>query len=184
MWVGLSLGFVVESLRPDFEGRPAGAAHSSLGPSETAGAPQLLLFLHPRCPCSRAALADLARLLTHAPAELAATAWFFQPADAPPAWLEGDILDQARGISRLEIRIDVGGALAARLGVETSGEALLYDADGQLLFDGGLTSARGHQGLSQGQLALLDAFVGDAPRVRTTPVFGCGLLTANGSGQP
>jgi hypothetical protein len=53
--------------------------------------------------------------------------------------------------------------------------AVLYDARGRLLFSGGLTSARGHEGDSFGLRRIRSLLLtGEADR-RDAPVFGCSL---------
>ena len=63
---------------------------------------------------------------------------------------------------------------ADRFGVVVSGSTLLYAADGTLLFRGGLTIARGHEGRGPAHdriLALVDGHSNHA----TAPTFGCAL---------
>ena len=68
-----------------------------------------------------------------------------------------------------------------RFGALTSGQVLVYDEDGDLVFRGGLTSARGHEGESVGNRALV-SFALDPPRSNEVPasseVFGCSLSRA------
>jgi hypothetical protein len=71
--------------------------------------------------------------------------------------------------------VDASGAMAAALRAETSGDVIAFDARGQLLFHGGLTSARGHEGDSVGQRRLLAALRGETPDRADSPVFGCEL---------
>jgi hypothetical protein len=61
--------------------------------------------------------------------------------------------------------------------VGTSGAVLLYSSDGKLLFQGGITPARGHQGDSFGRQRILALLDGDAPDRRDAPVFGCALAS-------
>ena len=50
---------------------------------------------------------------------------------------------------------DDDGAEARRFGAETSGQTLLYDEHGALLFSGGITGARGHAGDNAGRASLV-----------------------------
>jgi hypothetical protein len=82
---------------------------------------------------------------------------------------------------------DDDGREARRFGVEASGETLLYDADGSLLFSGGITAARGHAGDNAGRTELV-SLLNHEPSSRTnivdrtgshrdaTSVFGCPLF--------
>ena len=64
---------------------------------------------------------------------------------------------------------------AKSFGAFTSGQALLYSKDGHLLFTGGITESRGHEGSNEGADAI-ETFVNHG-RLPTseTPVFGCAL---------
>jgi len=57
---------------------------------------------------------------------------------------------------------------------------LLYDISGRLVFDGGITSARGHQGDNAGRSAISALLTGQHDVVvRATPVFGCLIVPAS-----
>jgi hypothetical protein len=72
---------------------------------------------------------------------------------------------------------DEGGVEAKRFGVATSGHVLLFDRAGRLLFSGGITPARGHEGDSLGRDALIERLAGTRTisGPATSPVFGCPL---------
>jgi hypothetical protein len=71
---------------------------------------------------------------------------------------------------------DQGGVEARRFDVEGSGHVLLYAPSGKLLFSGGITPSRGHEGDNAGRSAIVSLILrGHAP-VDHTPVFGCSLL--------
>lgn len=70
---------------------------------------------------------------------------------------------------------DVGGAQARVFGAFISGQTLLYSATGSLLFNGGITDARGHEGDNPGRTALTSILSGGKPAAIQTPVFGCYL---------
>ncbi len=74
---------------------------------------------------------------------------------------------------------DIQGREALRFGAATSGQTLLYDASGRLLFSGGITPARGHAGDNDGSDALLELLSGGSGRHHQTPVFGCSLRDAS-----
>src|SRR5581483_10906932 len=52
-----------------------------------AGTYHLVLFAHPRCPCTRATLAELARVMARCDGRLSAEVRFYRPA---AAWAETD----------------------------------------------------------------------------------------------
>jgi hypothetical protein len=56
---------------------------------------------------------------------------------------------------------------------------VLYDSAGNLLFRGGITSARGHAGDNAGRAAVVSLLTSDEAEGRDTPVFGCPLFAQN-----
>ena len=140
--------------------------------------PNLLIFLHPRCPCSRASLAELARIVARGRDRLTARAVLLEPSGAPEGWADSDIAREAAAIPGVLTFRDEGGDEARRFGAATSGHVMLYDAAGRLQFSGGITPARGHEGDSLGRDAVIDLIDTDASTSRPcSPVFGCPLAT-------
>lgn len=137
--------------------------------------PQLLIFLHPRCPCSRASVAELAEILAGCAGRIAARAVLFRPAARDDAWFEPELLATLADIPDLEIAPDPDGEEARRFGVATSGHVLLFDPKGDLKFSGGLTPGRGQYGNRTGRSALLARLIGPSPRGLDEPIFGCPL---------
>lgn len=151
-------------------------------PPETA-LPTLVVFAHPRCPCTQATLEELARIMERSPS-LNAEIFFFQPRGASAEWAaESSLWKFAETIPRLAIHTDLEGAEAVRFGALTSGQTLLFDAEGNLLFRGGITPSRGERGDNPGSnriLALLDK---GGPPAPSTPTFGCPILADGGLTQ-
>lgn len=144
--------------------------------------PTLLMFAHPHCPCTRASLAELSRLMTVARGRVAVHVLFIKPAGAGGEWVEGDLWAGAAAIPGVRVAADEGGREAARFGAGTSGLTLLYGADGRLLFSGGITAARGHEGDNAGRDALAGLLTDDKGEVSETPVFGCQLFDSECQG--
>lgn len=71
---------------------------------------------------------------------------------------------------------DETGFEARRFHAETSGQTLLYSRSGTLLFEGGVTLARGHEGDNPGRSALQELIDNGHSEQTHTPVFGCGLF--------
>lgn len=130
------------------------------------GRSSLLLFLHPQCPCSRATLAELARL--HGDVAIS-----FVFSDGVP--LEGSSWDAARKTPGAKTFVDKDGLEAKLFGARTSGQVVLYDAAGRLQFAGGITASRGHVGDNTGRQAVQDLLAGKPARRDTHAVFGCAL---------
>jgi hypothetical protein len=162
----------------DTPGPPAAAAATwpaGAGLTRDARGPILVLFLHPKCACSRATISELARLLATAPAPSAIYALVYRPADAAAGWERTDLWDSVAAIHGVRVFTDVGGAQARAFGAFVSGQTLLYSATGSLLFSGGITYARAHEGDNPGRTALRSILSGRHPAVTRTPVFGCFL---------
>ena len=138
--------------------------------------PTLVMFAHPQCPCTRASIENLNRLLARGRDRVSASVLFFQPSNRPPAWAHSSLWNSAAAIPGVRIQGDSDGAEARRFGAETSGFVVLYDTKGSLLFRGGITAGRGHAGDSPGAEAILSAIGGDTASTPETPVFGCTLL--------
>ena len=146
------------------------------GISRDSSCPTLVLFLHPRCPCSRATLAELERLIAACDRPFGLRIVFVRPTGAGDDWNRTDLFQTAERIPRAVVSDDVEGIEAARFGAKTSGQALLYAADGRLLFQGGLTASRGHEGDNAGRSALSALISGSRSNCTQTAVFGCSLV--------
>ena len=138
---------------------------------------RLLLFAHPRCPCTRASIEELARLLTQCGDRPVAIVVFLQPDGVDVAWVRDALWRRSFEIPQVRAVIDPGGREQARFGVHTSGHVLLYDREGILVFSGGITAARGHEGANAGAAAIADWYRHGTADVSETPVFGCSLST-------
>jgi hypothetical protein len=146
--------------------------------------PTLVLFLHPLCPCSHATLVELEQLLQRWESGLMLELIFTTDPQAGGEWMENEMFREASRIPGARLTIDRGGRIAALFGARTSGQVLLYAADGRRLFAGGITLARGHVGDNQG-LDALDACLRGAPGAPSeAPVYGCGLVLPVPAGGP
>jgi hypothetical protein len=141
--------------------------------------PTLLFFAHPQCPCTRASIEELNRLMAGCQGQVACKALFFQPSNRPLEWTRGSLWKSAAAIPGVIVQADADGAEARRFGAETSGFVVLFDAGGQILFRGGITSGRGHAGDNPGADAIASLVNGNTASIHQTPVFGCGLLPAS-----
>ncbi len=137
--------------------------------------PTLLMFAHPRCPCTRASLEELKSVLASCEGKVAAHVYFLSPSRTPSAWTLTQSWHEASRIPGLTVRYDTDGYLAELFGAESSGEVRLYNPRGQLLFRGGITAARGQTGLNTGEETLLALIKGGKAAISQTPVYGCSL---------
>jgi hypothetical protein len=141
----------------------------------------LVIFAHPRCPCTRATLAELTKLLTRFEGRLVAQLHLYRPAGMPESWSDGALNTEARSIPGLRVVGDEGGRMAAGFGSMTSGHSHLYGPSGARLFDGGITRGRGHEGDNDGASTVAGLVRGHGPRVASTPVYGCPITNPGGT---
>src|SRR5262249_25379719 len=110
----------------------------------------LLLFLHPKCPCSRVSFDAATQVANRAKGKVNLCLVFVKPAGSDKDWEKTDLWTQGNATPGCTVLTDQAGSEAQKFGVKTSGHVLLYDPAGQLRFSGGLTSARGQPGPSAG----------------------------------
>lgn len=134
---------------------------------------RLLMFAHPRCPCTAASVSELARLMSRCTNEVEATVYFFRPEHESDSWVTGTLWNSAVAIPGVRAEIDPHGQAAVQFGSTTSGQVLLYDSTGQLRFQGGITQGRGHEGDNAGKLTIMSIVRGDRTSVDHSPVYGC-----------
>jgi hypothetical protein len=138
--------------------------------------PTLVLFAHPHCPCTRASFHELKGLLAQTQNRVSAIVVFTIPDGVPAGWEEGDLYNSATIIPGIHVIRDPGGRETQRFNVEGSGHVLLYAPSGKLLFSGGITASRGHEGDNVGRSAVVNFILEGHASVSQTPVFGCSLL--------
>jgi hypothetical protein len=136
----------------------------------------LVMLAHPRCPCTRASISELAKIIGHARGKIRAYVVFVKPKAAGADWDDTDLRRDVAEIPGVTIVTDVDGAEADRFGAETSGHTLLYDSGGRSLFSGGITDSRGHAGDNTGESAILALINNQSPATGSTSVFGCALV--------
>ena len=141
------------------------------------GQPTLILLAHPQCTCTRASLAELAEVLGRTQTPVQTYVLFLKPSEFFDGWEKTDLWQTASSLPNVTVLRDDDGAEAARFGAVTSGQTLMYDADGELVFSGGITSARGHAGNNAGRAALISLLEHKEPSRRATSVFGCSLVS-------
>jgi hypothetical protein len=165
-----------------YENRPGeGAKSPGQWPAETRLAraleqPTLVLLAHPQCTCTRASLGELAEVLGRVRTPPRTYVLFLKPSQFVNGWEKTDLWRTASSLPNVTIVRDDDGREAERFGAVTSGQTLLYDHRGALIFSGGITSARGHAGDNPGRAALIALLDRTPPSRRATSVFGCSLF--------
>jgi hypothetical protein len=59
------------------------------------------MFVHPRCPCTRASLGELSRIVARHPSDVDVHVVAIRPDGFPAGWEQGDLIDQ--GASQAEV---------------------------------------------------------------------------------
>jgi hypothetical protein len=113
--------------------------------------------------------------MTHYSGELEARVVMVAPPGVDGEWDDTALRDRAGAIPGVWLGRDAEGREASRFGAQVSGFTLLYDAGGRLMFAGGLTASRGHEGDSLGLRQIAAALDGRPVEVREVPTFGCAL---------
>lgn len=124
--------------------------------------PTLVTFIHPNCTCSLATMAELERILPEISTKAKIVVVF---EDVKPI----------RTFDGVHTFLDPHGREADVFGAKTSGQTLLYDEYGILVFAGGLTPARSHEGDSVGKFAVVDFIQTRARVLASSDVFGCSM---------
>jgi hypothetical protein len=168
-----------------YENTPAIAAKpSALWPADSqiqraSGRATLVMIVHPHCPCTRASMDELALLMAQSQGRLTAYVLFLKPAGFADDWEKTDLWQSAASIPGVKPIVDLDGVEARRFNAATSGQTVLYDAEGRLLFSGGITMARGHAGDNAGRSAIVSLVNANVADQTETPVFGCPLFDEN-----
>lgn len=149
---------------------------AAAGELHRAGRPTLVLFAHPKCPCTSASIEELARVMAHINGQVDAYVFFLRPDGVGPGWEKTSQWYDAASIPGVIVACDEQGKLAATFQASTSGATFLYDGSGRLIFSGGITSARGHAGDNDGSDAILAAVLDNCQKSKCTNIFGCTLL--------
>ncbi len=138
--------------------------------------PTLVMLAHPHCPCTRASIGELAKIMTHSQGKVRAYVLFTVPAGATADWDQTDLWQSAAQIPGVTVVSDRDGTEARNFKAATSGQTVLYNSDGKLLFSGGVTGSRGHFGDNAGQESIISIVNAAVPSRAETAVFGCPLL--------
>jgi hypothetical protein len=145
----------------------------------TPGHATLVLFAHPQCPCTRASVGELALIMARCQTHLTAYVLFFKPKEFPADWEKTDLWYSAAAIPGVKVIQDEDGMEARRFHAATSGQTLLYDAEGHLLFSGGITASRGHSGDNAGRSAIVSLLTEGIAEQTETFTYGCSLYDTN-----
>jgi hypothetical protein len=137
--------------------------------------PTLVMFLHPACPCSKATLAELERLKAQMDTPCVLHLVMVLSKEYADNWQDTPLQRQAAALRKVNVIQDWDGRIADAFSASTSGETYLYSPQGALLYHGGLTNGRGHEGFASGQEQILSALQTLSPQNQGDKVYGCRL---------
>lgn len=136
----------------------------------------VVIFVHPKCSCSQATINLYREVESSTRLHVQTQVAFYCPSDESESWAE-DRLWRSVGVLPNVIRlIDRGGQEVKNFGVTTSGHVVVYSPNGELLFSGGITSRRAHEGESLGSQTLKRLFHEKSHGQLSLPVFGCRIF--------
>lgn len=103
---------------------------------------RLVMFFHPGCPCSKASLEELSKILGP---NLESTVVILEDPMFKDMLKNNPLIKKARSMKHVNVVIDHDGHEAKLFGAKTSGATFLYQ-NSALSFSGGVTRGRGHVG--------------------------------------
>ena len=174
----------VYELRPGEKGKATVDFPSGSTIFRSPGKPTLIMFVHPHCPCTRASVGELAKIMCRAQGRVNATVMFLKPAGFSQDWTKSDLWSAVTAIPGVRAAMDIDGAEAKRFGCVTSGHTLLYDSYGHLAFSGGITSSRGHHGDNDGMESVVAFLLDGKGTTKDTNVYGCSLGNGPNPDEP
>jgi len=139
----------------------------------------LVMLAHPNCPCTRASLAELEIVMAQLQGKVKAFVLFSKPSATEDEVRQSSLWKKAASVPNVSAVYDTEGLESHVFQGEVSGQTMLYGPKGRLIFTGGITSARGHQGDNEGAEATVRIVRGDVLESRRAPVFGCALHNPN-----
>jgi hypothetical protein len=141
----------------------------------------LIMMAHPHCPCTRASISELAEVMAQVQGKVRAFVLFYKPQDAEDDWEKTALWENAAAIPGVTVVSDLNGQESQRFHIETSGHTMLFDAAGHLIFSGGITASRGHEGENAGVDAIVSLLRDNKSDRNNTLVFGCSITEAEGN---
>ncbi len=144
----------------------------------------IVMFVHPRCACTRAGLVKLRDALATRGARPTCHVLFLPALMNDSGQSLSANWQTAAEIDQAQLQNDMDGSEAARFGATTSGYVLYYDPRGALRFAGGLTAQRGGEAASAYEQGLRHALTTPGYPLIHAPVFGCALLNRTETDHP
>ncbi len=139
------------------------------------GRQNIVMFLHPMCPCSLSSVDEFRELMRSGQKDLLGTVVAYMPRDQEAEWSLQPVFSSLKRIRNVSVVYDIDGVQTKLFGATTSGHVLIYDGRGILQFTGGITDSRGHTGDNANYELAKKTIVARNPKFTTAPVYGCAL---------
>lgn len=165
---------------PGREGRSPTRWPSTSIVRRSEGRSQIVMAIHPRCPCTQSSLQVLAELFRNTRDQAPVHLLVYRPTNSAKGWAGTKWHSTVESLSNVTMVDDPGGIEANRFGLATSGAVAAFDEAGALRFSGGLTAGRGLADRSEGTLVLERLFEGKKANRASCSVFGCPMIAATG----
>jgi hypothetical protein len=160
---------------PGEPGRPPSSWPRNTRLARTTGKFTLVMLAHPDCPCTRAGMKELEQLMARLRGRVNTFVVFRKPEQRQDEAESSALWRTAAAIPGVTVSHDTAGEETRRFGARVSGQAMLYNPEGELVFSGGLTNGRGREGYSRGEDLILQLVNGAGKGPAEAPVFGCSL---------
>ncbi len=132
----------------------------------------LVMFVHPRCPCTKASLNQLERVIDRVGKDrVDLKIVVFRPAGKTADWSDTHLRKKAEQLTA-NVFDDLDAQEAKKFEVNTSGYLLCFNKEKQRIFGGGITGSRGHEGENRGADSIV-CIMNRKPAEQRFPVFGC-----------
>jgi hypothetical protein len=136
---------------------------------------RIVMFAHPLCPCTRASLIKLGEVALQVKDQSQIRVVFVTRGLNPEDVTTSKTLALARQLKHVTTELDESGTEECLYQATVSGEVFAFDAQGERIFHGGLTSGRGHLGVASSQEYLEQLITGKATEPLDAAVYGCRL---------
>lgn len=166
---------------PGVAGKPPKSWPKNAFVELTEGYSTLLIFAHPKCSCTEATFSELQRMLPHILEKVKIHVVFYHPHEFDLNWVKSDLFKLAQSLPIQSVIIDSKKQVINQFRPKTSGQVYLYSQNGDLVYSGGITPSRGHEGDSEGKKAVYSWVLESKLYKPTAFVFGCSLFH-NGEG--
>lgn len=137
----------------------------------------VVMFAHPRCPCTISSLDEFKALRSCLPGRFEIRFWM--PENADKNWTDAPLCQRAQGIPNISVNPDINGIEARRFSALTSGHVVVFRPDRSCAYSGGLTTGRGQSNAGLSGFRVCAILKEQGLGRSNPPVFGCPLFDAN-----